>query len=336
MKKFNAILLAVSITFCSYGTSPATLIQAEEAAAFDQASVVTIDNLDEYDSKAPLSWSCELVSTENGQKVSEYTSFILEKDSIVKIGVKYTDINNGYISPDVFVYSNQAMTTKKLSFGQYDSGTPKTVFLSAGTYYIEATDEKLTGWALDAKIDVSVCALPITKALSATSKVNTNKSKATVTVTQAFGADLNNIQYVYGAYDAKDNDNYSIWKTPITAGYYYDHIATELTSGNTFSVKKNGTYTIRVITNDNTTYSIQYKVKGIDNTEPTVTGVKNGKTYKKAVTIRFSDKSSGIKSAKLNGKKISSGKKVSKKGKYTLKVTDKAGNTKTVKFTIKK
>lgn len=73
----------------------------------------------------------------------------------------------------------------------------------------------------------------------------------------------------------------------------------------------------------------------IDATKPTVKGVKNNKTYKKACTITFSDKY-GIKSAKLNGKSIKTKKKVSKKGSYTLKVTDKAGNTTTVKFKIKK
>ncbi len=61
----------------------------------------------------------------------------------------------------------------------------------------------------------------------------------------------------------------------------------------------------------------------IDNTKPSVTGVKNGKTYK-----------NGIASAKLNGKKISSGIKVSKNKSYTLKVIDNAGNVNTVKFKI--
>ena len=75
------------------------------------------------------------------------------------------------------------------------------------------------------------------------------------------------------------------------------------------------------------------KVK--DRIKPTVTGVKNNKTYKKQVTIKFSDKQSGIKKATLNGKKIKSGKKVKKNGKYTLKVYDRAGNVKQVKFTIK-
>lgn len=72
-----------------------------------------------------------------------------------------------------------------------------------------------------------------------------------------------------------------------------------------------------------------------DKTKPTVKGVKNKKIYKKAVTIKFSDKQSGIKKATLNGKKIKTGKKVNKNGKYTLKVYDKAGNCTTVKFTIK-
>ena len=71
----------------------------------------------------------------------------------------------------------------------------------------------------------------------------------------------------------------------------------------------------------------------MDQTKPTVKGVANGKTYMGAKTIKFSDKY-GIKSATLNGKKISSGKVVSKKGSYKLVVTDKAGNKSIIKFKI--
>ena len=72
-----------------------------------------------------------------------------------------------------------------------------------------------------------------------------------------------------------------------------------------------------------------------DETNPVVKGVANGKTYKKAVTIKFSDIDSGIKSAKLNGKSIKSGKKITKSGNYTLVVIDKAGNKVTIKFKVK-
>lgn len=83
--------------------------------------------------------------------------------------------------------------------------------------------------------------------------------------------------------------------------------------------------------------SVKYSLDNYntDKTKPSVSGVKNGKTYKKSVTIKYSD-ASGIKSAKLNGKKFKSGTKVSKSGSYTVSVTDKNGNTRTVKFKIKK
>lgn len=72
-----------------------------------------------------------------------------------------------------------------------------------------------------------------------------------------------------------------------------------------------------------------------DKIAPEVKNVKNKRTYRKAVTIRFSDAVSGVKTATLNGKKITSGKRVKKVGSYTLKVTDKAGNSTKVKFQIK-
>lgn len=297
MKKITAILLVAGFISSSYKIPFIPLIHAEETTVYEQASVVTIDNLDEYDSKAPLSWSCELVSLENGQKVSGYASFTIGENSIVKIGVKYTETASiAYISPDVFLYANKAMTAKKLEFDSYDSGETKTVYLPAGTYYIEATDEKLIGWAHGVKVDISVCALPVNKALSAMSKPDKNKSKATVTVTQALGEDLENIQYVYGAYDVKDNDNEHIWKTPIMKGgnSYYNHIATELTSGNTFTINKNGTYTIRVITKDGTTYSIQHKIEGLGTTEFKSADIKKDIASKKAENIYISNNDNSI------------------------------------------
>ena len=105
----------------------------------------------------------------------------------------------------------------------------------------------------------------------------------------------------------------------------------EKVSGKKISLKEDGEYTVTVKTK-NAEETISF-IK--DATKPVVTGVENGKTYTGSVTIKFSDELSGIKSAKLGKKKVKSGVKVSKAGTYTLKVTDKAGNKTTVKFTIK-
>lgn len=103
-------------------------------------------------------------------------------------------------------------------------------------------------------------------------------------------------------------------------------------AANTYYAKKNGKYTVIVKSATGATKTISFCV---DSKKPT-TNVKNKKTYNKAVKITFKDTISGIKKATLNGKKIKSGKKVKNNGDYTLKIYDKAGNVKTVKFTIKK
>ena len=100
----------------------------------------------------------------------------------------------------------------------------------------------------------------------------------------------------------------------------------------TVALDKDGVYTIEVTTKNNKASLEVVK----DTTAPVVKGAADGQTYSKNVKIKYSDATSGIKSAKLNGKKIKSGKTVKANGDYTLVVTDKAGNKTTVKFTIKK
>lgn len=80
------------------------------------------------------------------------------------------------------------------------------------------------------------------------------------------------------------------------------------------------------------------KTKGfvVDLEAPTITGVRNNKTYKKTVTIRAYDDISGIKYIKLNNRTIKSGKKITKKGNYKIVTMDKCGNKRTIKFKIKK
>lgn len=99
---------------------------------------------------------------------------------------------------------------------------------------------------------------------------------------------------------------------------------------NTFQASGSKKYKVKIKLLSGKTKELTFTV---DKKKPTV-NVK-AKTYKKAVTLKFSDKLSGIKKATLNGKTIKNKKKVSKKGTYKLKVTDKAGNTTSVKFKIK-
>ena len=88
--------------------------------------------------------------------------------------------------------------------------------------------------------------------------------------------------------------------------------------------------------NENGT-SVTRKTTGfyVDNRKPVVKGVTNKAVYTKPVKLRFSDNIS-VKAATLNGKKVKNGCTVSKKGTYRLVVTDRAGNKRVIKFTIRK
>lgn len=102
---------------------------------------------------------------------------------------------------------------------------------------------------------------------------------------------------------------------------------------NRFAFVKDGKYTVKTTLVNGGVKSTNFTV---DKTKPT-TNMK-AKTYKKTKNgykITFKDATSGVKTATLNGNKIKSGKVVKKVGSYTLAITDKAGNKKTIKFKIK-
>lgn len=101
-------------------------------------------------------------------------------------------------------------------------------------------------------------------------------------------------------------------------------------SENSYQAKKEGYYVVKAKLLAGNTKTLKFT---IDKTKP-ITNIK-AKKYDKKVTINFRDKLSGIKEATLNGKQIKRGKVVTKKGNYLLKVTDRAGNIKSVKFSIK-
>lgn len=166
--------------------------------------------------------------------------------------------------------------------------------------------------------------------------------KAEVTIEPTADADMNEIlksPYQLSIIRQSDNEqllrNYELKKAAtFTCVTNSDETRKVYLSGkDTYFIGIDGGYSVNC-----QWVSVKYRLtdnKSSDTTKPTVSGVKNGKTYKKSVKIIYKD-ASGIKSAKINGKRFKSGKIVSKNGSYTITVTDKAGNTRTVRFKIKK
>lgn len=95
---------------------------------------------------------------------------------------------------------------------------------------------------------------------------------------------------------------------------------------------KEGSHTLVVKDAAKNKTTVKFKV---DKTAPTISGVANAKSYNKSARYKVVDKISGVKSVTLDGKTVKTSGRVKTKGSHTLKVTDKAGNTKTITFTVK-
>jgi hypothetical protein len=336
--KIKNMLFIITATLISLAVLPLK-VNAEE---FTESNIVVIDNMDKYESVDAVA-SKSVVSTSSDDIKTYYLKLNLKSDSWVYFAGNYSNNNHNGAGTDVSIYSNSSMTNKVGSYGwgywRYTKSYSD--FLSAGTYYLSVS----TNWEnyddFKGNVNVMAVAVPISKIFKVTTKVSKNKSSATISITNVLGEYLDYVECQKGSIPLSKADDSSYWSYEVITDYWGGNtkVKTITPSGEKYSYKAttNGKYTFMIQTTSGKRYSKTVTVKGIDNTKPTVTGVKNGKKYKKAVTIKFKDNKngSGIKKATLNGKKIKSGKKVSKKGKYTLVVKDKAGNKKTIKFTIK-
>ena len=93
-----------------------------------------------------------------------------------------------------------------------------------------------------------------------------------------------------------------------------------------------GVYELVVYDKNNNYKKVKFT---IDLKAPIVKGVSSNKVYKSSVKVTFSD-DGGVKTATLNGKSFKSGTKLTKAGKKTLVITDKAGRKTTKVFYIDK
>jgi hypothetical protein len=323
MKRITSWLVCITLFLCMMPT-----VSVKAATKFENIKITEISNMDDFDAKVEKSWEMNF-NFKGSDHSTEYRlgKFTLKKDSVVR----FVTSSEGSLpkNREYHVYGNESMGAEigEGYFEGYDNELYLT--LKAGTYYVKTRAD--LGDDEDAEtnctLKLSIGAVPTSNSVKVKQKVNGKKTSVTVTISDTFTYGIP--EYAQWG-EGKKNPESSFWEY-----FSYDE------KKGSFTVKKNGWYTVRLMSDAPWEHGVwqyvRFKVTGIDDKKPTVTGVKNNKTYKNAVTIKFSDNKngSGIKSATLNGKKIKSGKKVSKKGKYTLKVTDKAGNKKTIKFTIK-
>lgn len=309
------------------------------AESFDTCSVAYIQSVSELEGH-PAGYTARVTASENDKKgITEYFQFALDSDSWVHLSGNYSLYSHDGAGTHVDIYSDSGLSSRIGGFGwgywQYDKEF--TGFLTKGTYYAVITTKKENyRQNFEGSVNVTAAAIPVSDIFGFHVKTAASRKTAIVSIEDALGSYAKNVQYRKGNVSLTHVNDSAFWKKRATSG---PDDAVILFAGNgrySFKATKNGFYSVMVEDTGGSRYSSAVKVSGIDDKKPAVGGVKNGRTYKKAVTVRFSDSQSGIKSATLNGRKISSGTKVSADGTYRLVVADQAGNKAIVQFRIRK
>jgi len=157
-----------------------------------------------------------------------------------------------------------------------------------------------------------------------------NSSEITINMTDVFGKihskilRLDNIENLVRITGVGKNGNYNSDRTIIFNKGIGKLDGTVVTSG--FMVSKEGSYLFTLELTDGKLFEIPFV---IDKTKPLITGVINGTSYNTSKTITFNDGT-----GKLDGVAFTSGSTVSIFGSHTLAVTDAAGNSTTIQFSI--
>jgi hypothetical protein len=329
------VLAAVVLCFGKTNAQASTFANAKIATISDASEIEKID--------AMYTQQCAFNDWNTKEVKEDYFSFTLKKDSWVYLSANYSQFDYDGGQTHITIYTNSSMSNKKAEFGcgYWEYTKELNDFWSAGTYYVYVRTSLANYSSFNANVNIIGAAIPTDKIFTYSTKVSKKMDSAKVTMKCALGDFVKYVQFRPDTTGSEDLNNTSYWKQRLAGSWYSgDDIVQVLDKqdgGYTGTATKNGKVTFMIILDSSYTerYAGTFKVTGIDSKKPTVSGVKNGKTYTKAVTIEFSDADSGVKSAKLNGKSIKSGKTVSASGSYKLVVTDKAGNKKTVKFKIK-
>ncbi|MCR8659836.1 immunoglobulin-like domain-containing protein [Paenibacillus endoradicis] len=129
-----------------------------------------------------------------------------------------------------------------------------------------------------------------------------------------------------------DDSEDTIWLAPVGTVSFTEGETMTKASGDATKIvtpQLDGEYKIYVVDKAGNISLASDKTVKVDNVPPTVTGIKDGETYKEYPTVSFDE---GV--ATLNGEPFESGTKIEANGEYTFTLTDAAGNVTVVKITV--
>ena len=253
---------------------------------------------------------------------NNYYAFYLNKEATVSINYSFdtsfaAEEDIGYCG----LYDVNELLIEESTYIKGDRGLNSfNYLLEPGAYYI-----KMNGLRGNTLLSIDLMYYDIE--ITADSDVSWTDEGVDVYIDTII--DFTDISVVYGDVKKGLIDNEFIWSKESENYIQIDGEAS-------FTAEENGVYSVRITDKYGHNTMEKIRVSNIDITKPEIEGVEDGMAYQNPVTITWTDEGSGIdvNKTRLNGKRVKSGVKVSKEGKYSLEVYDKVGNYETVEFYI--
>lgn len=331
MKKKLTKIIMLALLAGLVGLLPAREARAD--AGYAEVTPQAMTSLVGFDTTATPIWSIPELKPTDDPYAQYFAKFTVTERSVYAFSCKMATA--GAHETNAYCYLSTLPDCETwISASNYQNTVPNYGVLEPGTYYLKI-ESGLTGICKH-QVNVYLGLIPYDQAITLTQKTVSNGKEVKISFTDSVTNGNMSTSLYKGVVDANTN------------GAAIDF----LYKNKSCRVKKNGTYTLKIqfIPTDLGSFDYYYtfKVTGVDNVKPTVKGIKNNGTYKKAVF--YTKDKNGIKSVKAGVKKlkklkftkVKKGKYkgyyksvISKKGKYTIKVTDKAGNVRTLKIRVK-
>lgn len=329
MKKQITMIMILALMLGMVGILPARQAKADAACADVVPQMMT--TLVGFNATAAPIWSVPELKPTNDPTAQYFAKFTITQKSVYAFSCRMA--MPGIHETDAYCYLSMSPDFSTwIAACNYQESRPTYGVLDPGTYYLKLESGLMGICKHQANVYLGV--IPYDQAIALTQKTTANGKEVEITYADAVTNGDMTAQLYEGVVD-ETHDGQSV-------DYLY--------KDKSCKVQKNGTYTLKVTVNASALNVVEcyhtFQVTGIDTKKPAVKGIKNHATYKKKAVIYAKD-ASGIKSVKAGSKKlkltkVKKGKYkgyykavISKKGKYTVKVSDKYGNVKTIKIRVK-
>lgn len=252
-------------------TASADMVEMNTMKNSEKITPTLLDDARDIENIEPVYSMKDLILEENEDfKDFRYLSFDLPEDSWVYLGGGFSHNNHDGAQAHVSIYSNSSYTRRvgEFGWGYWETEHIFSGFLAKGSYYIEMKAKQANNGDYTGNVDLYAARIPISKVFAVTQKTASNKKSVRVTLKNRLAGYMDYVQYKRGKIGTSRMNSHDTWVYKYSGFFMNPEAATLVKNKDdiySFTVKKNGKYTILITDASGYRHQKVINVKGIKN-----------------------------------------------------------------------